>query len=336
MKVTAATEGAGFDCALRLVNARNLKIDGMRIRGDRDARGNSIGIDIGGQDSPVDSFITKASCYFLNRGINIDGTVEGIYLSQSVFVAMEHGIYARVPHPSPLLFVENCHINAFVSCIDVSNIVQFDLSHNLLYASKPRKALPMENGRTGFVAISVAMHENVGLTSRISGNTIIGTTQIDIPKNGIYVDGENAEFSLSIDNNELVGWDMGVILGRGSRGVVVASSNRYRSNHDAVLDMSGRNTVASQSVAPNGSVRDGSGLETKWGTDIVTFDAAGKGHLALKPPFKSKFLFGICANGDATSVGRVFVLVDDANSTNAQMRFLTSPPPATSPYEFNG
>jgi hypothetical protein len=327
IEVTGVDESVGFDCALRFNNARNLKIDGARIRGNRHDRGKSIGIDIGGDASPVDIFLAKISGYFLQRAINIGGTVEGIYLSQSVFVAVDYGVYARLPHVNPLLFVHNCHINAFRSCIDISNFAQFDLSHNLLYAAKPIAPLPGDQAKLGFVAISVAMHENIGLTSRISGNTIIGTMPIEIPKNGVYVDGEKSEFSLSIDGNEFVGWDTAVILGTGTSGIGVAASNRFRSNQRAVLDLSGANVAAGFSAQSPGYRRDDDGIETKWGSSTVQLDESGKGKVPLSPPFKARILMGMGTNGDPTSTAASCVVVDQPGSTTAELAFVVRPNP---------
>lgn len=327
VEVSGAEEGSGFDCAIRLVNARNLKIDGARIRGDRNSRGNSIGIDLAGDESPVDIFISNISCYFLHRAINIGGTVEGVYLSQSVFVAIDYGVYARPPHTNPLLFVQNCHINAFRSCIDINNMVQFDISHNLLYAAKPVKPLAPAEAKLGFVAISIGMHENIGVTSRISGNTIIGTLPIDIPKNGIYVDGERSEFSLSIDGNELIGWDTAVILGAGANGVLVSASNRFRSNQDRVLDLSGKNVFASSSADSEGYSRDDNGIETKWGTNVVALDAQGGGRIAFPKPFRNKLHFCLGANGDPSSAGSACFAVNQEKSTAAELRFAVTPNP---------
>jgi len=327
IEVTGVDESVGFDCALRFNNARNLKIDGARIRGNRHDRGRSIGIDIGGDASPVDIFLAKISGYFLQRAVNIGGTVEGVYLSQSVFVAVDHGVYARLPHVNPLLFVHNCHINAFRSCIDISNFVQFDLSHNLLYAAKPIAPLPGEQAKLGFVAISVAMHENIGLTSRISCNTVIGTLPIEIPKNGIYVDGEKSEFSLTIDGNEFVGWDTAVILGTGTSGIGVAASNRFRSNQRAVLDLSGANVAAGFSVESPGYRRDDDGIETKWGSSTVRLDETGKGKVPLSPPFKARILMGMGTDGDPASSAASCFVVDQPASTAAELVFVVRPNP---------
>ena len=327
VEVSGAEEGSGFDCALRFVNARNLKINGARIRGDRNARGNSIGIDLLGDESPVDIFLSNISCYFLNKAINIGGTVEGVYLSQSVFVAIDYGVYARPPHTNPLLFVQNCHVNAFRSCIDINNIVQFDISHNLLYAAKPLKPLPPKEAKLGFVAISIGMHENVGVTSRISGNTIIGTMPIDIPKNGIYVDGEKSEFSLSIDGNEFVGWDTAVILGTGANGVLVSASNRFRSNKDRFLDLSGRNIFSSSRADTEGYSLDDNGVETKWGTNVVTLDAQGVGKVLLPKPFKNKLQFCIGSSGDPSIAGSAHFAIDQMKSSAAELLFTVTPNP---------
>lgn len=325
IEITGASADAGFDCAIRLNNATNLKIDGARIRGARLARGASIGIDIGGDASPVDMFLSNLSCYFLHRAIHIGGTVEGVHLSHSVFVAVDHGIYARPPRAHPLLFVHHCHINAFRSCVDLLNIVQFDVSHNLFYASKPRQPLKGEDAAQGFVAIRIAMHDDIGLDSRICDNTIVGTTPIDIPKNGIYVDGEKSEFSLSIGGNDMVGWDTAVILGSGAKGAFVSTSNRFRSNRTTILDMSGRNDVPSQQLEPAGHHRAEGGVETKWGTSAVVLDANGTGSIALSPPFKSRLLFGIATNADAASGAPLNFIVDASASGVGEMRFSVVP-----------
>lgn len=325
IEISGASGDTGFDCGIRLSNATNLKIDGARIRGARLAREASIGIDIGGDASPVDMFLSNISCYFLHRAIHIGGTVEGVHLSHSVFVAVDHGVYARPPRAHPLLFVHNCHINAFRSCVDLLNIVQFDVSHNLFYASKPRQPLEGEDAAQGFVAIRVAMHDDIGLDSRICDNTIVGTTPIDIPKNGIYVDGEKSEFSLSVSGNELVGWDTAVILGSGANGVFVSASNRFRSNRTSILDMSGRNGVPSLQLEPVGHHRAEGGVETKWGTSAVVLDANGRGSIVLSPPFKSRLLFGMATNADAASSAPVNFVVDASASGVGEMRFAVIP-----------
>jgi hypothetical protein len=323
VEIVAASESVSFACAVRFTDASNLRIDGVRIRGGRDARGASIGIDIAGNASPVDLLISKVSAYFLHRAINFGGTVEGIYIEQSVLVAVDHGIYGVTPDVNPLLFVHNCHINAFVSCVSITNIVQFDISHNLFYCSKPRTPLPPAIAKSGFVAVAIALNGQVGLTSRLTSNTIIGTTPIDMPKNGVYVDGQSAEFSLSIEGNELVGWDTAVLLGRGARGVVVAASNRFRSNATAALDLANANVVADRRIEPEGFVRGDDGLETKWGTSDVELDSSGAGRIALPSAFASKVVFGLCTVADAASSVRV--VADVAASTKDAIAVRSAP-----------
>tara|TARA_R110002020_G_scaffold213427_1_gene420241 strand:+ start:37864 stop:40623 length:2760 start_codon:yes stop_codon:yes gene_type:complete len=171
------------------------------------ASGNMI--EINGPGSPVQFTISECSSYFFNRAVFINETVEGVFIVNCNFVAVNYGIYWDTTIAKPQLNVANCHINAYINCLRLLRCHQASISGCLLYrreesTSSGDAILYMFDCSDGIVHgntfndLNAAVGDStcIELTGSCNYNNITNNLLL-IADNGITV-------NISSDNNQVV------------------------------------------------------------------------------------------------------------------------------------
>lgn len=133
---------AGFENGIVTTDLTNSIIECCSFGGYKTAntpagRTNAVSfIKLQGANSPVEMFISNCKAYVCQNGVEIIGTIEGVYIEQCAFVQVGRGIYWHQSSGNrPLLFVRGCHVNCFWYGIYGSQIGQVNITDNLIYES---------------------------------------------------------------------------------------------------------------------------------------------------------------------------------------------------------
>lgn len=94
------------------------------------------GIKLLGANSPVEIFLTRVRIYYCQWAVEVNGSIEGLYINNCAFIQVGVGLYTHNPSANyPLYHVRGCHMSTFTYGIYVSHVGQVNFSDNLLYKS---------------------------------------------------------------------------------------------------------------------------------------------------------------------------------------------------------
>lgn len=318
---TTSIDG-GFAVGIDLFNARNSSIENTRILGDRDAYPISsvIGIRLDGDESPVETFINRVTCYFVQQGLQIKGTNEGVYLDSCAFVVCRIGINWDNTSVKPLLSVSGCHFNSDQHAIVSSKLAQAIIHDNLFYFQTG------EGVSTAYTGILLEISADTDDT-HIHHNTFMGIGT-GIPKDAIKIGGAGLNRIL-INNNLINSFGKGIWLSGTCNGAFVDDNNVFSGCTTNIQDDAAvnENTVCVATVASTGRKKSIDGYEEKWGSSVVTLNASGDGSLGFAQVFKTAFVFGSVVNGDPATQGSAVFSINQAASTASALSFSVRPNP---------
>jgi Pectate lyase superfamily protein len=308
-EITGTNDSGGFGKGIRLVNARNVVLDSIRILGDRDASPilSGIGISIEGtiDGAPVELYINKVEIYFVTTACNILGWVEGLYFSSFTVVACHVGISATATlGAKPLISVLGSHINTDTFGIQTSGFVQVNYSHNLIYAG------------------------GASLDAQIMDNNFQGLIS-GIAKNALVIQNGTGSDNCIIGGNIISSYDTGIILAAGTSDCVVLDTNTFKSCVRNVLNLgatSNRNCVVHRN-AGNNSKTYPDGLIEKFGSTVISLNASGNGLIPLETPFPSEVMARIVNSGDSLAGTGLDFCINAATSNLSTLGISVRPNP---------
>ena len=313
---TGTSNSGGFAHGIRLTNARNVRIDNVRIAGDRDAAPiesvNGLTL-VGGNPNgaPAEIFIDALQVFYCQNGISISGWVEGLYVDKSSFIACYRGITtATTPLGRPLLVVTNSHFATSVQGILNTGFVQVKVCQNSFYC------LDVDGTATLYSGVQLSA-SGAKQDSLVSGNDFQaifdpGSTY------GIVISNDTGFLENTVvSDNTINAFDIGVQLDSGTTGVKVLDSNIFYNCGINNLSASGNNIVEFGSYAAGGSTRTfGDGLTCKFGTSVVTTNANGEATITFGTAFPASAYTAIVNNGDSTSQGSVVFSVKTLSTSS--------------------
>lgn len=144
-------DGTGnlWDRAIDMENARDTIISQCHFRGLQTSR-TMEGIRINGANDPTSHRITDCMFYFLNIGLEVGGTVEGVYVNCCDFVAVNTGVRWNTTGGEPLLGIINSHFSTYNYNLRLTNCIQAMFQNNLFYersdTSATNTAIQFESG----------------------------------------------------------------------------------------------------------------------------------------------------------------------------------------------
>jgi hypothetical protein len=323
-QITGASTTSSFGKALYLQNARNAKLDNIRILGDRDGAPitSTTGIEINGTNAgaPVEVFFNAVRVFYCIKAYEISGWVEGINFDAVVAVNCRRGIYAAADTttPRPWVRISGCHFNTDTTAIELTNFVQYTITNNLLYATN------FDTASTAYNAI-VVDGANASADSHIKDNTL-QCILTGVPTNGIVVlPGDTAsDDNITISGNSIVGYDTGIYLQPNTKNVRVADDNDIR-YCTTMINNQGNNLICVAILSDtNGSKKYLDGLVEKWGSSVVTLDVNGDGSITFTEPFGS-VLVPYVNNGDTSALGDAVFSVKAASTTTLSFSVRPNP-----------
>jgi hypothetical protein len=136
-RISDSGTGYGYwSKAIVCTNCRNGTINNLHFFGEIDkATDSSHGIHLLGEST---SFVIQNTLILeANRGIEVGGTCEGVYIHNSNLVAVRYGIHHNISSGAePQLTVTNCHVSAYEVCVWLNNSQQSVIANSLFYANE--------------------------------------------------------------------------------------------------------------------------------------------------------------------------------------------------------
>jgi hypothetical protein len=324
-EITGVNASSGFAIGIDFDNARNVRIQKLRIMGDR---GNNnpfslVGIRVRGNSSPVEIFLDQITCYFVQTAVDVGGTTEGVYIKSCAFIRVYRGVFWQGSAAKPLLSMVGNHVNCSVAAVDLVDVVQFNISSNLFYIDLGLFAAPsVSNG------IQIKVQAVVAMDSVINHNFIYFLSG-GANKNGIVVLTGAGSETLLIDGNRFKAFDSGIVLQAGTEGVLVTASNQFNFCAGNVNDAGNNIVCIPNNVTPDGRTQSEDGTSRRFGSVVLTLDAAGNAFKTFTVPFKTGFLSGVVCNGDPNTLGTsVFSVRHDQCTVNGIAIGVRPPPGA--------
>ena len=124
---------AYWNRCIDLDNARQTNIRGCEFRGLQTSR-TMEGIRYGGGNDPVEHYVTDCFAWFLNNFIEVEDTVEGVYIDTIAAIACNYGVFWNTTGGEPLLSLKNSHVSAFTACLQLTNCLEGNISGNTFFA----------------------------------------------------------------------------------------------------------------------------------------------------------------------------------------------------------
>lgn len=201
----AGTNGtSGWERGIQLEDVAFARIEDLTFQGDPSTNLGTA-VRIIGTDTPVDTVIRGARVNHAKNGVKVEGSVEGVYVTDSVMIEVTRGVFWDTPGEEPLLRITGCHINSWEHCVRSHNLIQAIICDNLFYQ--------LPDSPFSWVGIQMDGDWN-GATSfsQISHNIIHGFGGSG-PENGIVLD--NLQGTI-VSNNIIYNVDTGIWLRSGT------------------------------------------------------------------------------------------------------------------------
>lgn len=325
---TGTDASGGFAHGIRLTNARNVRIDNVRVAGDMDAlpiaSGNGLTL-VGSNPNgaPVEIFIDAFQVYFCTNGIDVSGWVEGIYLNKSTFIACRRGLNVNIfPADKPLLIASGNHFATDLNGILCVGFVQTRISSNSFYCVNTSGSTA---AYTGIVLQALdATGDNLIAANDFRALYDPGDTYGIIIAN----DASHLENTIITDNT-FTNFDIGVQLSPGTAGVKVTDSNIFYNCGVNNASSNGSNIVEIGSYAVGavgGSTRTfGDGLIVKFGSSVLSTDSSGNGTITFGTAFPANIYTAFVNNGDQVSQGAAVFCVNALNTSTISFSLRPNP-----------
>lgn len=241
---------------------------------------------------PTELLVSNSFIAYAQYGI-LAGDMEGLFVRGCNIFGVTTGIQAGdglgdYPHA----LITDTHVNAAALCININRMFQAFITNNLLY-SQLSTSVPMAIQITNlakYFLIRGNSFEN--LNSSLAQNTIVVSS-------GAFglVDGNMFRRSNSVDgaHNGLAIW-----FTSGSSNCVATNANVFDRSQVSrlMLDEGTSNIMAFSVQGLPGFSRNNDGIETRYGSSIVTLNSSGVGMITFDTPFKKAQRTAVISNGD--------------------------------------
>lgn len=271
--------------------------------------------------SPHQTELLVSDCFLgqSQHAVYADDT-EGVFVHLCNIVGVNYGVYATGAAGYPHVSVSDCHINASVRAIRVNKMYEAVIANSLLYQQLAASAGAMVEfmGGAGFGKVSGCILENYA--DAVGANCIIvdGSSEI-------LIDG-NIFRRANSTNGAAAG--TGVWLTATATKCKVTDTNSFGPETTTQVLNQGSENVVAQALGLNpGRSVTNIGLETQFGSTVVTLSASGGASVSFSPAFKSNLLAVVVCNGDHTIAADASFAVISASSNAAGFSFAVTPNP---------
>lgn len=244
---------------IRLDNVRIGVAQMVNCEGSRDGyKQGSRGIVITGDSQPVELTLRDIDLYFVEVGIAVEGTWQGVAISEAVCVFCRVGVRATATdNNGGWLRVLDSHFHVEDIGVETVNIVNVNVMGSYVFL----------NDKAGFsrspyrACVSGTMLSTAIMWAKVSGNACDASLAKVTPLYGVYLDdaGKPGTFLMEdrIDGNSFYGVDWGIYLA--NAGAVAIGANTYVSvkQGEVFNGPSGSGAFANTRTAPDAPLRQG-------------------------------------------------------------------------------
>lgn len=297
-----------WQTAVDLVDTGSVVIDGLSIVGIPGQTNDAIRIEA--VESPnIRFFINSTKAVYICNGLHIVcgsgfARVEGVYLSQTEFVACLHGILVE-GGPSHAVQFENGHIDSDAACVDFSTGSEGSVSFKLAGSY-----ISMGNKWGGNYISGYAVSLPQSVQSTITGNRIEGDPGKTVVQGGAILQSSNG---CLVSDNAFNNFTSGVALS-GSCVNCHATDNVF---NGVTTSYVGSGTGCSFGRSGSGFADLFGGMKVRSGSNVITLDASGNGQIPLNPAFPAAYTSAVICNGEPSLFGDAsFCVRHDASSAS--------------------
>jgi len=224
VEILGTTSSAYWTRCIDLANAFNGEMHDCFIS----SQGNRAclqGIRLTGNST--DFRMVNCEILFVDTGVEIVDTTEGVEIVNFLIVSVRVGIYCHMSAPAPLLNVSNSHISALAAAISIHNKPQASIQGNLLY-----------QGAAGWLGIYLSPASG---DARIGGNQCLDVSGESTPSgNGVVI---AAADGVVVVGNNFRHMTTGVWVQTGSTNTLV-TNNVFPQCPTLVFDQGTNSTLA--------------------------------------------------------------------------------------------
>ena len=198
---------------LLLDNIRNGVAQNVNCEGSRDGyRPGSRGVVVTGDAQPVELTLRAVETYYVDVGISLEGTWQGIAIAEAACVACRVGVKATATDNAGVwLRVLDSHFNVEDFGVEAINIANVHAIGNFIYLNEVGPSASPYHACFALTMISQATQ-----WAKVSGNACDGFQLQASPKYGVYIDSARppASFLMEdrIEGNSFYMLDYGVYL----------------------------------------------------------------------------------------------------------------------------
>lgn len=248
----------------------------VRYQGKSSTTPNNLGVGfyVEGSNNPTDFQFVNCFFWLCEKGWEITGTAEGVYITNSTSIDVQTGVRWNTAAEEPLLALSNSHIASYSYCLHLTNCIQYQICNNLLYGSV--------NG-SSWQGIAIATTSTSTFTDQgcITGNAIqfIGSFT---NTNGILT--SNVQYGV-ITGNNITNMTTAIFLNSGTTNFIVANNQMSNvsntvansgSNNSIVEPLAGFSLTGSLTTAYNANTTGTYGFRSQ-GSQTFGYDAANSG-----------------------------------------------------------
>jgi len=216
------------------------------------------GIVLTGDGAPTEHSIFGCNVFYVQKAVNITGTVEGVYLTHCNLVAVKNGVDWDSDNAAPpQLSVNNCHMNIYDVAVIPRQMSQSVISNCLFYV----RADGVNN------AVGVQLAEDCQHTS-IHHNTFVNNSVFNYTAVTLVGSGTH---HIMVDGNVFQSGTTAVFLQAGVFDNVVINNIINNSYTNDVIDSSGNTRNLIQTIETSSAPRMDSNLS------VIDMNALGSG-----------------------------------------------------------
>ncbi len=243
---------------IRLDNARNGSVQGVNCEGRRGRYApDSTGVAITGDAQPVELTLRDVNTYYMDMGIALSGTWQGVSINEAVCVACRVGVKAEASNNNGAwLRVNDSHFNVTDYGVETINIVNVDVFGSYVLLNQVGDSRAPRHA-----CFSITMQSQATMWAKVANNACDGIAMPASPKVGVYMTSvrKPSTFLMEsrIDGNSFYMLDWGVYLDNAA--AVAIGQNTFAEMHEGRIwnGSSGSGVFANTLAPPDWTLRSG-------------------------------------------------------------------------------
>ncbi len=249
--IKPTTDSVAAPTCVLLDNVRNGIVSGVNCDGAQShwATG-SRGIVVTGDSQPVELVIQGSVTAFMDVGISLEGTWQGIAITEAACVGCRVGVRATATDNAGVwLRVLDSHFNVEDFGVEAINIANVHATGNFIYLNDVAPSQSRYHA-----CFSLTMLSQATQWATVSGNACDGTQLTGAPKLGVFIDSARKPGSFlmedRIEGNSFYTLDYGVMLANTTSVYVGSNTYAFMSKGDVMNRGAGAGQFESTQAPP--------------------------------------------------------------------------------------